>query len=141
MASIVLPQVTFAESSVKSKVTLTDSVNQPVTTPSNSRQLKRPRMSPDSPTRNLTSLNPADLDPADLELFLRCFVMDLEDGDDLTDEDLKAMSSLPPSLQGSSFSRKCRASRTISRNSRPRMSLLQSVAQDCVKRIKACRTG
>lgn len=31
-------------------------------------------------------------------------MMDLRDGDDLTDEDLKAMSSLPPHLQSSSFS-------------------------------------
>ena len=85
-----------------SEVTLTGSpVKQPATTPSNSRLLRQPRMSPDSPTRDLTSLK-----AADLEVFLRCSMMDLRDGDHLTDEDLKAMSSLPPHLQSSSFSQK-----------------------------------
>lgn len=72
----------------------------PFTTPTNSRQLKRPRLSPESPPRNVTSLS-----PADLEAFLRCFIMDLEDVDELTDADLKAMASLPPHLQGNSKSR------------------------------------
>lgn len=69
--------------------------------------LKRP-MSSDSPIWDVTTLSHADLDTS-----LRCFIMDLEDGDELTDADTKAMASLPPRLQGLE---KCLCWRTISWN-------------------------